>query len=644
MNKKTIITNTAVFIFVLVFVLAFKAIFGANNKVIGVTTIVAVFMLLSRDFTGEPLKNTAKFIFINLLTGIGAAIAVKNMWLAIPINFVVVFTFSYMFTYNLRTALYFPFAMQYLYLLSTPVSDNKLGIRIISLVVGALLIMAVQLLANKNKLSISGNKLLAGICGSIQNKVKSVGGVPIKYDSIESIDVSIDNFRAMVYDKRENDYYLNEESKIKLNMSVALENINLILSDEKIKSIDFKILDILEEVMGRAKATLSFNPKKSKAIPKKKYSIDELLSYSQEKGISDILSLQLLQNLIFLDETIDGLNKLDKKHKNVVNKISDKTEVIPKEFMKNIFRSTNSLKYCYAMRMAISITVGYFIIDLFNFHEGRWMLLTVLSLTTPLYETSKSKIVPRILYTFVGSLIIVVVFAIFKNQNVRLILVMLFGYLQSYANQYKYQVLCSTLSAIGTAAVMGNVQGFTGERIGMVIVGTIVAILVNKYLFPYRLKDSNKQLREIYNMSITKMFEEINNLIAGNVRPEVINNLFVITSLVESKSRVNKEIDNNKSYSDIVNERRILVSNIYELYRWIHKCSINHKDQEKIINDIKILTQYQNEDITSKITSIENSIKENENINTKITLSSIITIIKGLKRLNELNKLSLSIY
>lgn len=37
-----------------------------------------------------------------------------------------------------------------------------------------------------------------------------------------------------------------------------------------------------------------------------------------------------------------------------------------KEFMKGIFKGTNSLKYCYAMRMAIGITIGFFIIDLFN--------------------------------------------------------------------------------------------------------------------------------------------------------------------------------------------------------------------------------------------------------------------------------------
>ena len=68
--------------------------------------MVALFMLLSRDFTSEPLKNTFKLIAINLLIGIGAYIALQNMWLAIPINFIIVFLFTYMFTYNLSKVLF----------------------------------------------------------------------------------------------------------------------------------------------------------------------------------------------------------------------------------------------------------------------------------------------------------------------------------------------------------------------------------------------------------------------------------------------------------------------------------------------------------------------------------------------------------
>lgn len=124
--------------------------------------------------------------------------------------------------------------------------------------------MLVQLVVNKNKLGTSGNKILAGICDSIENKVKSIKGASKKYESAESIYGFIDEFKTMVYDKRAEDCYLSEECKVKLNMSVALENI------------------------------------------------------------------------VFLDETIKGLNKLDKKNEKVVNKISDKAEVMPKEFMKDI--------------------------------------------------------------------------------------------------------------------------------------------------------------------------------------------------------------------------------------------------------------------------------------------------------------------
>ncbi len=216
---------------------------------------------------------------------------------------------------------------------------------------------------------------------------------------------------------------------------------------------------------------------------------------------------------------------------------------------------------------------------------------------------------------------------------------MLTGYLQSYVNEYKYRMIFVTVAAIGTAAAVGNVQELTVERIIMVIIGTIIAIIANRYIFPYSLKDSNAQLRKLYDASIKEMFEEIDELLKGNVRPEIMNNLFVITSLVESKSRVNKQIDDDKIYNEIVNERRNLISNIYELYRWISKGRMHPKEQEKIINDMRVLIQYQHEDIESKIINIENAIKEIENINTRITLSTIILLLKSVSRLKELNKL-----
>lgn len=641
MIKKTIINNTITFAIVMFFVITFKSIFGEENTLIGVTTITATLMFLERDFTGSPLKNTLKFIGINLLIGIGTSLIVaSNMWLGLIINFIVVFIFSYIFTYNLRQPLYVPFGLQYLFLLTTPVPTDRLDIRLLALIFGALIIMLVQLLFNKNKLATSGNKILVDVCESIENKVCCIKGKSNNYDSINNINSSIDEFRTIVYDKGESNYYLTKEAKIKLNISVALEGISRILYSDNNKLINLMILDTLEELVKVAKEAISINSKENKTIQLNSYNIKKLLNYCQEHEINDLLNLQLLESMICLDDTLEELTKLDIKQYNVVNKIGDKSEIFSKKNIKSFLTETDSPKYCYGMRMAITMTIGLFFMEYFKLPEGRWILFTILSLTTPLYETSKHKIRYRIGSTLVGSVIIIILFSIFKTENIRLLIVMLAGYLQGYVNEYKYKIIFVTVSAIGAAVIVGNIQELTIERILMVAIGTIIAIIANKYLFPYNLEKSNEQLRKIYDASIKKMFKELRSLVEGKNNPEFIKHLFVTISIIESKARMNKQIDKNQNYNNIVNERRYLASNIYELYMWIYRESINSNDIDKIINNVKLLIEYKDDAITNKVTIIQKSINESKNINTKIIISTILVILKELDKLSQLVKLN----
>lgn len=641
MIKKTIINNTFTFAIVMFFVITFKSIFGEENTLIGVTTITATLMFLERDFTGSPLKNTLKFIGINLLIGIGTSLIVaSNMWLGLIINFIVVFIFSYIFTYNLRQPLYVPFGLQYLFLLTTPVPTDRLDIRLLALIFGALIIMLVQLLFNKNKLATSGNKILVDVCESIENKVCCIKGKSNNYDSINNINSSIDEFRTIVYDKGESNYYLTKEAKIKLNISVALEGISRILYSDNNKLINLMILDTLEELVKVAKEVISINSKENKTIQLNSYNIKKLLNYCQEHEINDLLNLQLLESMICLDDTLEELTKLDIKQYNVVNKIGDKSEIFSKKNIKSFLTETDLPKYCYGMRMAITMTIGLFFMEYFKLPEGRWILFTILSLTTPLYETSKHKIRYRIGSTLVGSVIIIILFSIFKTENIRLLIVMLAGYLQGYVNEYKYKIIFVTVSAIGAAAIVGNIQELTIERILMVAIGTIIAIIANKYLFPYNLEKSNEQLRKIYDASIKKMFKELRSLVEGKNNPEFIKHLFVTISIIESKARMNKQIDKNQNYNNIVNERRYLASNIYELYMWIYRESINSNDIDKIINNVKLLIEYKDDAITNKVTIIQKSINESKNINTKIIISTILVILKELDKLSQLVKLN----
>lgn len=640
MRKKDIISNTITFVAVMFFIIIFKLVFGEDNTLIGVTTITATLMFLDRDFTASFLKNTLKFIGINLLIGISTSvIVISNMWLGLLINFIVVFIFSYAFTYNLRQPLYIPFGLQYLFLLTTPVPINRLGIRLLALIFGAIIIMLAQLIVNKNKLATSGNKILIGICESIENKVSCIKGKTNNYECINSINSSIDKFRTIIYDKRELDYYLTEEARIKLNMSVALEGINRVLYSKNSKLINVVILDNLEELVRISKEVISINSKEDKTIELNSYDINMLLDYCQENKINDLLNLQLLESMIFLSDTLKELIKLDKNQYKIVKKIGNKVEILSNKNIRSFLEGNDSPKYCYAMRMSIIMTIGLFLMEYFKLSEGRWMLFTILSLTTPLYETSKHKIRYRIGSTLVGAIIVFTLFSIFKTESSRLLIVMLAGYLPSYTNEYKYKTIFVTISAIGSAAIVGNIQVLTIGRIVMVAIGTILAIIANRYLFTYNLEKSNNQLREIYGIYINKMFKELCSLLEGRKNPEVIKNLFVTTSIIESKARMNKQIDKDQNYSNIVNETRCLVSNIYELYMWIYRQNINSNDRHKIINNVKILIEYKNIDITDIIMAIEKEIKESDDINIKIIISTIVVILKELERLNELIKL-----
>lgn len=224
-NKDLMISKTILFLFIITFIVIFKSIFGEENTLIGVTTITAVLMLLDRDLTLSPVKNTFRLLCINLLIGIGAHFASENMYLGILLNFAILFFISYIFCSTLRSSIYLPFSLQYLFILSSPVSYDKLPIRLLSLAVGAIVIILSQLIVNKNKLHKSGNKLLHNVCDLITDKIHNKENIN-DLEVNQMIHDSIDKFRIMVYDKREYNYYLTSEGRLKLNLSISNEKLS----------------------------------------------------------------------------------------------------------------------------------------------------------------------------------------------------------------------------------------------------------------------------------------------------------------------------------------------------------------------------------------------------------------------------------
>ena len=633
-NKELIKSKTIMFIFIIAFVIIFKSLFGEENTLIGVTTITATLMLLDRDFTLSPVKNTFKFLCVNLVIGIGATLASSNIFLGLIFNFLILFFIGYIFCYNLRSPMYLAFTLQYMFILAYPLPPEKLPMRFLSLIVGALIIMASQLVVNKNKLSKSGNKILSNICDLIKEKISHKGEVSNDLEINQHMHDLIDKFRMMIYDKREYNYFLTNEGRLKLNLSVSLESINTLLDKSNIDLIDRDILITLEKLISEVNLVLNNNSSYSPEY------IEELLKKCEEKNINDLLNLQLLNSILMLSDTLGSLQKLDAKGLNMVEKTHEFTDIIEDHSLKSFLFDRKSLKFCYAMRIGITIAIGAFITDYFHLVNGRWMIFTIGSLITPLYELSKTKTKDRIFATIVGTLIVFTLFTIFKDTTIRTIIILLAGYIDSYINAYRYSTIFVTISAIGSAAIVGSVEVLSFHRILYVFIGALLALFANKYIFPFKLEDSLNQLNNIYNNTVSKMLDEVIHLVEGNKKPITMKNLVILTSLIDSKARYNEQIANNSCYSEIITERRNLVANIYELYLFILREKVSPYKKQYIISELKNLFAYCDNDADKISSRLEKYIEETKDIHNKIIFSSLAVILKELNHLSMLKKIA----
>ncbi|GEQ22420.1 hypothetical protein CBU02nite_29260 [Clostridium butyricum] len=114
--KKKIISKTLTFICILLFISLFKHIFGDANSPVGITTVIAVLILMSENLTISPIKNFMKLLLINIIIGMEAFIASQNIYWGVIIDFSVLWFIGYYFSVNLTKTIILPFGLQYLFI------------------------------------------------------------------------------------------------------------------------------------------------------------------------------------------------------------------------------------------------------------------------------------------------------------------------------------------------------------------------------------------------------------------------------------------------------------------------------------------------------------------------------------------------
>ncbi|MGL5067863.1 MAG: FUSC family protein [Sarcina sp.] len=627
--KKLIINNTILFIFIMAYILGFKFFFGDENILIAVMSITGLLMYLGRDLTGDFKRNALGIIGFYILIGISSFISAGHMLIAIPLNFLVVFFISYSFGHILKSPMYIPFTLLYLFLLAYPVPIVAMPLRILGLTVGAISIVLPQLLINKNKIEKSGKKIFSNLITLLENKVLAIknGQATTQLDAdIEKLTLSLKN---IIYDKKSKNFYIASQGQHRLDLLVALEKINLIL-DKTISTSDLELLKNISKLITLLKTS---------AEKYEKSCFDIYIESLKDiyKNSIDTNKLQFLSTVILLSHSLDTINKphIIKKAPRII-----KDDVYG---LKNI--KFNSIKLTYSIRVALAVTIACFIMQYFKLYQGRWILYTVVSITSPILETTKTKTKDRIIATIIGAIFIGIVFSLIQNTTIRGLVVIGAGYANVYCKTYRQKMIAVTVSAIGAAILIGGpITGLSTistsplilsfERVILILVGVVIALLINSFLFKYDSIRANANLTQISNNLVEDLINHLDFILEKDKLNHYINNIYILISQIDSTIKNNIATSNkltlDDKYLSHIDYKMAFITTAYELNNLIHTYELSTNDKEYFKGVIlKLKNNNFNTDAKLKY------LNELTNINKKLILISLIELNETSKQVLE---------
>lgn len=619
--KKLIISKTLIFIFVVIFVTVFRMIFHEENLLIGVTTVIMILMYLERDLTINLWQNFFGLLAVNLLQGIFAFISADNMWMGIVLNFISMFIAGYFFTYNLKKPLYIAFGLQYLFILNTPVPLELLPNRLAALAAGVVLVMLTQLLLNNNKLAKAGNKHAISVCNDLIVKLNRQN--EDQSDLNQSIETSLKEMRKVVYTRRAKGYYFTKEGRLRLKISVCLEKLYLLIKQYPNEKVSSKILCAIQIELEHLK---NFFEKGS-------FPADTPISVQQNNSF---YVSELSSEFSLLRELLLELQNSSKKDLNQVEKLIN----IPINFtsLYNHFNnfSRESVRFTYAMRLGIVITVTMFIADYFDLEEGKWIAFTVFSVTQPYLEQAKQRFGKRILGTLAGATVVFFLFTLFTDENVRTFFVLLAGYLNSYAVSYFNIVFTVTVSALGSASLIGDFEVLTVTRILYVAVGILLGMLANQLLFPHSIKSGTAHLVKMYKETSRTLMHELHHYLKDYSNTHTIHNLFAVSALIEDRILLNNETLEIKESQSFLEQQKKLTHLLYGLFLRIKMNKIESSTAKLMVDDLTQILEVKEENAYRLFNDLKQKERHLLNIEERIIYKNIIEIFYDFKMKKQL--------
>lgn len=167
----------------------------------------------------------------------------------------------------------------------------------------------------------------------------------------------------------------------------------------------------------------------------------------------------------------------------------------PKIFWNNL--SLQSSAFRHSMRVFIASLAGFAIVNLISYgHHSYWVLMTIAFMLKPAFSLTKQRNIERIIGTFAGGLIGVLILVFIPSKTVHFILfvLLMIGTYSFMRIKYLWMVICTTPYVLLLFSFLGsNYKTVVEERVFDTVLGCAIAFTAGYFLFPHWESDQLKE-------------------------------------------------------------------------------------------------------------------------------------------------------
>lgn len=555
MDKKKMGKAFLFAIITVVLMLFYMSAFGLENGGIGMMIGLTSYALTRNDLTAYPIYKTATFIFLNVYLAISSYFITINPFLGFIINTINLFSILFIYMREFKSSISYLFLMTYIIMWEDPTTLENLPKRIIAIIVGVFIIIVINFIFNRNKFKKSSKNIILGIIKNLETEIENLLNGDCKKEENQHIHKELRKLMLLLDERNSNALRSNNKDNIYFNIILILERINTIIynigkgnlnknfKEDYLETLKSE-LESLENALSK-KVFLEDDNSVFKNLSEKYKSCQENKKAARE-GIELIRMLRILFN---------NLNKYKQDEvKNIYESKKNFKELIGN---KSIWGLRN-LGVSYSFKVALTVSIAIFILEILKLPQGKWMVTTIFVLIQPFKEETITKAKNRFKGTVLGVSMYLIIYT-FIPQVIPVPVLMLFILFAYYMfTDYDKKVICMALLILSLEG-HGQVLIPAFHRFIYVFIGAIIALIVNKYFFPYSKCNIIDDLKDRYVELTNNLIEELRKAKENGFNNENVFRLMLNCSFLESKLIGSEKFENSDSFNQFVRKQSNII-------------------------------------------------------------------------------------